>query len=225
MDLQRRKSDAQIQADVMSELRADARVGAAAIGVAVEAGVVTLTGTVDAWARRQAARDAAHRVAGVRDVANDVEVRVPGTLRRTDADIARAARQALEWDTRVPAERIRCTVSDGDVTLEGSVEHWSQREDAEDAVRNLAGVSSVNNLLAVDAPSIAPEDVRGVITRALERRAWREGQRIEVAIEDGRVVLTGRVQTWAERTAILGAVGSLAGVCGVDDRLRVDPAR
>ncbi len=225
MNLHGNKSDGQIQADVMSELRADSRVQAAAVGVAVEAGVVTLTGTVDSWSFRQAAREAAHRVEGVLDVANDIVVRVPGSLRRTDADIARAVRQALEWDTRVPHDRIRSTVTNGDVTLEGSLEYWSQREDAEDAVRNLAGVSGVNNVLSVDAPRVASEDVHGAIARALERRAQREGQRIEVTVVDGRVVLSGSVQSWAERTAILGSVGALTGVRGVEDRLRVEPAR
>ncbi len=221
METHATKTDAQIQADVMNELAADTRVRATDIGVTVEAGVVTLTGAVDYWARRHAAQQAAHRVAGVRDVANDIEVRVPGAHRRTDADIARAVRRALEWDARVPDERIRCTVSDGDVTLEGAVEYWSQREDAEDAVRNLAGVKSVNNALAVDPPSVTPEDVRRAITDALERRMRREGEDIEITLENGRVTLSGVVGTWEERAAALGAAGALPGVRGVTDRLRL----
>lgn len=214
-------ADARIQADVMRELAADTRVRATDIGVAVEAGVVTLTGAVDYWARRHAAQQAAHRVQGVRDVANDIEVRVPGSLRRTDAEIARAVRRALEWDARVPDDRIRCTVSDGDVTLEGSVEYWSQREDAEDSVRNLAGVSSVNNALEVDPPGFTEEDVRRAITDALQRRVRRQGEGIEIILEGGRVTLAGVVETWAERAAVTRAVGALPGVRGVTDRLRL----
>ncbi len=215
------RTDGQIQADVMSELAADTRVRATDIGVTVEGGVVTLIGAVDYWARRHAAQQAAHRVAGVRDVANDIQVRVPGSLQRTDADIARAVRRALEWDARVPDERIRCTVSNGDVCLEGAVEYWSQREDTEDAVRNLAGVRSVNNALAIDPPSVTPEEVRRAIADALERRVSREGEGVEITLENGRVTLAGVVRTWDERAAVLGAAGALPGVRGVTDRLRL----
>lgn len=128
---------------------------------------------------------------------------------------------ALEWDARVADDRIRCTVSDGDVTLEGGVEYWSQREDAEDAVRNLAGVSSVNNLLEVDPPGVTEGDVRRAIADALERRVRREGEGIDITLENGRVTLSGVVLTWDERAAVIGAVGALPGVRGVTDRLRL----
>ena len=119
------KTDAQIKHEVLRELAWDPRVDETDVGVEVDRGVVTLTGTVATWAKRVAAQEAAHRVAGVLDVANDVVVKIPGTLLRTDTDIAQAVRQALEWDALVPHERIQSTVANGWVTLEGSVDSWA----------------------------------------------------------------------------------------------------
>jgi osmotically-inducible protein OsmY len=144
-----KKSDTQIHHDVLEELKWDSRVDETEVGVQVAGGVVTLTGTVTSWAKRVAAQEAARRVIGVLDVANDIAVKVPGGFMRSDTEIAQAVRQALEWDVFVPNERITSTVTDGWVTLEGPVERGSQRDDAERAVRNLTGVKMVVNKITV----------------------------------------------------------------------------
>src|SRR5579884_3642485 len=114
------KRDAEIQEQVLQELKWDTRVEETDIGVEVENGVVRLTGTVNSYAEKLAAQESAHRVVGVLDVANDIEVKIPGSRRRTDLDIAQAVRWELEWNVLVPHDRIHSTVSDGWVTLEGS---------------------------------------------------------------------------------------------------------
>lgn len=217
------KTDPGIQQDVLQELKWDTRVDETDVGVEVDSGVVTLTGTVSSWAKRMAAQEAAHRVGGVLDVANDIEVKLPGTPGRTDTEIARALRQALEWDLFVPEERIRSTVTDGRVTLEGEVDYWSQRDDAENAVRNLAGVRSVTNQIAIKPPQVASQDVRRAIEEALERRAEREAQRFNLEVHDGRVTVSGIVDSWAQRAAVVGAAKGTPGVRAVDDHLRVVP--
>ena len=133
------RTDEQIQREVLAELAFDPRVRASEIGVAVKDGVVTLTGWVDSYAKRWAAEEAAHRVRGVRAVANDIEVRLPGAAERTDADIAAAAVRALEWDAPLPLGQLDITVSQGWVTLRGEVEWQLQKEDAERVVRRLQG--------------------------------------------------------------------------------------
>src|SRR5437899_6905613 len=143
------RSDEQIQKDVLAELKWEARVQPNEIGVAVKDGVVTLTGWVDSYTKRWAAEEAAHRVRGVKAVANDVEIRLPSAAERTDADIAAAATRALEWDAFVPIEQLDVTVSKGWVTLRGEVQWQYQRQDAERAVRRLTGVRGVTNLIAV----------------------------------------------------------------------------
>ncbi|HZS02321.1 MAG TPA: BON domain-containing protein [Chloroflexota bacterium] len=216
------RSDTQIHRDVLRELRADPRVEAVAVGVAVENGVVTLTGTVASYVERLAAQEAAHRVRGVLDVANDIEVRAPGVGAPTDAEIAHAVRQALEWDVLVPAERIRSTVAHGVVTLDGTVELGHERQDAEHIVRRLRGVREVLNRLVVSAAPVDADDVRQQIEDALERRADRTAKHIQVTVGDGVVTLAGPVHSWAEREAVVGAARYLRGVRDVEDRLTVD---
>ncbi len=133
------RSDAAIQEDVVSELRWDTHVAVTDVGVEVDAGLVTLTGTVSSYVKELAAQEAAHRVRGVLDVVNHITVTIPGISARTDADIAQAVRQALQWDLLIPEEHLQTTVANGWVTLMGQVGRWSQRQDAEQAVRHLAG--------------------------------------------------------------------------------------
>src|SRR5262245_20019375 len=134
------KRDAAIQRDVLDELGWDTRVAATDVGGEVQEGGVTLTGVVSSYAKKLAAQEAAHRVAGVRDVANDLEVHIPGTAGHTDTEIAHAVRHALLWDALIPEDRIQTTVSHGWVTLTGTVERWSQREDAGLVVQRVRGV-------------------------------------------------------------------------------------
>jgi osmotically-inducible protein OsmY len=217
------KTDAQIQQQVLKELVWDPRVEETEVGVSVQHGVVTLSGTVTSWAKRMAAQEAAHRVAGVLDVANDVIVKVPGGFGRSDTEIAHAVRNALEWDVFVPDKDIQSTASNGWVTLTGTVETVSEREDAARAVRNLTGVSGVENQITVRQPRVAPERIRAAIEEALERRAEREARRIDVTVSpDGEVTLAGRVHSWAEREAVVASARYLRGVHTVRDHLRID---
>jgi osmotically-inducible protein OsmY len=218
-----KKTDAQIHHDVLEELKWDSRVDETEVGVQVAAGVVTLTGTVPSWAKRLAAQEAAHRVIGVLDVANDISVKVPGGLARTDTEIAQAVRQALQWDVFVPDDKITCTVTDGWVTLDGAVERASERNDAERAVRNLTGVKVVVNRITVKPAKPVAEDVRRAVEQALERRAEREARRIHVDVKDGTVTLTGAVHSWAERKSVVAAARFTRGVQAIEDHLRTEP--
>jgi osmotically-inducible protein OsmY len=217
------RTDSHIKHDVVEELRWDTRVNETGVGVEVKGGTVTLTGSVDSWAARLAAQQAAHRVAGVLDVANDIRVKLPDWSERDDTDIAKAVRVALEWDTLVPHERIRTTVSNGVVTLEGTLDYWTQYDDAVRAVRNLAGVTAVNNLISVDPPLPRPsaDAVRGAIESALDRHAQHAAKQVKVSVVEGNVVLSGDVPSWAEREAIEGAVRGTHGVRKVENHLHI----
>jgi osmotically-inducible protein OsmY len=217
------RTDAEIHRAVIDELSWDTRVDETDVGVEVDFGVVTLTGTVDSWAKRVAAQEAAHRVWGVFDVANDIRVKAAGAPGRTDTELAQAVRHALEWDAFVPEQRIRTTVSNGWITLEGNVDNWNQLHDCERAIRNLSGVIGVSNNIEVDAPGLSPSEVEEAIEKALERRAEREAKRIQLSVQDGRVTVSGIVGSWAEREAVLGAAKGTPGVRAVDDRLKIRP--
>jgi osmotically-inducible protein OsmY len=216
------KTDTEIQKDVLRELKWDTRVDETDVGVEVDEGVVTLTGTVTSWGKRLAAAEAAHKVFGVRDVANDIVVKVPGSPGRTDTEIAQAVRHALEWDVFVPDKHIMSTVSNGVVTLEGEVTTWSQRESAGQAVRDLSGVREVLNEIVVKPPRVEPAVVRKAIEGALARRAERQAGRVWFEVEDGAVKVHGAVGSWAEKEAVIGAAKGTPGVRMVEDLLRIE---
>jgi len=216
------KSDSQIQQEVLRELKWDTRVEETEVGVTVERGIVTLTGTLSGYAKKLAAQEAAHRVFGVLDVANDIQVRVPGNMARTDAEIAQALRSALEWDVWVDHDRIKSTVSNGWVTLEGEVTLFRELDDVERVVRRLTGVRGLTNRIVVKPVKINAEDVREAIEEALERRAEREARHIKVEVHEGAVKLSGPVRSWAEKRAILGIVRHAPGVKAVEEHLFVD---
>jgi osmotically-inducible protein OsmY len=217
------KSDARIRADIMSEIEWDPFIRDVPCKVAVENGAVTVTGQAPSLAARVSVVDAAHRVQGVLDVVDEMTVAPTPESLRSDVDVARAVRDCLQWDAYLPDERISCTVSAGTVTLRGSVDTWAQRGDAERTVQRLSGVRQLVNRLTVESKSVDPAAIRLQIERALERRAEREARRINVAVKDGVVTLSGSVQSWAERNAVERVAGSASGVTGIDDRIVVDP--
>lgn len=213
------KSDAKIQEDVLRELDWDPRIDATVARIEVDDGIVTLTGTAESYAKRLAAQEAAHRVAGVHDVANEIQVKVPGSQIRTDTEIAHAVRRDLEWDVLVPSERIQSTVSNEWVTLEGTVESYHERAEAARTVQHLAGVHGLIDRIVVTRSSLDAAAVRQEIEKALERRYERATRHMEVTVSHGRVVLSGPVQSCAEREAILGAARFAKGVREIEDHL------
>lgn len=218
----KKKTDSQIKELVANELQWDQRVDETEVGVQVHDGIVTLTGIVESWAKRAAAEEAAHRVAGVLDVANDLRVKAPGSGGRTDTEIAAAVRSALEWDVFCDDTKIQSTVTDGRVTLTGRVESLTQRDAAEQAIRNLTGVCGIVNQLVVERGPVGAE-VRDAIEAALARRAERDAHGIDVIIHEGRVTLQGVVHSWIEKEAVLGAARGTPGVHTVHDELRIHP--
>lgn len=216
------RTDADVQRAVLEELKWDPRVEETEVGIEVDRGVVTLTGNVSSYVKRLAAQEAAHRVIGVRDVANDLVVRLPGSPKKTDTEIALAVRHALEMDVLVPHELITTTVSRGWVTLEGTVDLAYQRDDAAWLIGRLPGVCGVNNLLVVAGPTVAAGQLRESIEGALTRRAEREADRIEVGVNGDVATLTGSVRSWAEKRAVLGAARHTPGVHNVIDHLRIE---
>jgi len=212
-----------LQHDVQEELEWEPSLDASRIGVAaIQPGVVTLTGTVATYVEKVSAERAAKRVAGVRAVANDIEVRPIGSMKRTDTDIAQAVLRALEWDIAVPHEKIKARVNDGWVILDGEVALQFQRAAAENAVRRLSGVRGVTNQILLEVrPSVQPTEVKGRIEAAFRRSAEIDARGIQVDAKDSMITLRGKVRTWAERDEAEQAAWAAPGVLAVRDELIV----
>jgi osmotically-inducible protein OsmY len=218
-----RRSDRDLKQRILRELKWDSRISWASINVEVDDAVATLTGSVSSYAQKVAAQEAAHRVVGVLDVANEIEVNPSDGFLRSDTEIARAVRSALEWDALVPDDQIQSTVSDGWVTLEGKVNNGRERTDAEKVLRRLTGVVGVINKISIRKHAVNEEQLREEIEDALETRAARETERLRIEVHDGAVALWGRVHSWQEKRAVLGSISHAPGVTQVKDHIRIDP--
>ena len=214
------RTEADIQSDVLAELKWEPQIQPNEIGVTVRNGVVTLTGFVDSYTKKYAAQEAAHRVRGVRAVANDIEVHLPAAAERTDGDIAAAAVRALEMNACIPIDKLDITVSKGWVTLRGEVERQDQREGAYKVVHSLAGVKGVTNLIVV-RPRLSLQALRQKIEEALVRSAQLDARHITVEVNNGRVTLTGTVKSWVEKAEAERQACSAPGVIAVDNRITV----
>jgi osmotically-inducible protein OsmY len=216
------KSDSEIRDDVIEELRWEPRISDPdAIGVAVRDGAVTLTGSVPSYAEKLAAAQAAERVYGVKAVANDLKVKLPGTP-RDDADIATAIAHVLEWNVNVPEGKVHARVQDGWVTLEGEVEHDYQRREVERMVRNVRGVTGVTDTITVRPPP-KPEAVKEEIEETFKREAEIDARHIRVEVTDHTAQLYGHVHSLQEAQAARTAAAAAPGVAAVESHLVVSP--
>jgi osmotically-inducible protein OsmY len=217
------RTDQDIQKDVLEELKWDPRVKPNEVGVSVTNGVATLTGWVDSYLKKWAAEEAAHKVKGVRAVANDIEVKLPGSAERTDPEIAAAVSRAIEWDTFIPADKVEVTVSKGWVTLDGELEYQYQKEDAERAARRVTGVRGLTNLIRVKPSKPSPSDLKKKIEDALVRSAETDAERISVEVRGSTVVLKGTVRSYAEKQEAARTAWSAPGVTSVENQISVVP--
>jgi osmotically-inducible protein OsmY len=217
------KTDAQLQQDVMNELKWERTIHAAEIGVAVKDGVVTLSGHVDSYAKKWAAARAAKRVYGVKAVAEEIKVTLPGTYRRADEDIARAVLDILHWNFWVPHDRVKVMVQDGRVTLSGDVEGYYQKVAAEEAVRHLIGVLGVTNSITIKppVPTVKAPEVKNKIEAALKRNARlrRDAEKIQVELSGSKVILRGSVGSWQDHDDAAVAAWSAPGVTEVENNI------
>ena len=210
----------ELQKRVLEALDWEAGLDANRIGVAASGGVVTLTGQVMSYADRFTAERVLKRIAGVKGLANDLEVRLPVESTRSDTDIASAAVRALEWDVQVPHQLLKVKVDGGWITLEGEMDWQFQRMAAERAVHHLLGVRGVTNLITLTV-RVTPADLKTRIETALKRNAELEARRIQVRTHGSTVVLDGTVHSWAERDEAERAVWSAPGVVALEDHLAV----
>lgn len=215
-------TDRELKQHVENALEWDPSFDAAAIGVSVDGGVVTLRGDVGSYAARSAAERVALRVYGVKAIANDLTVQLVTGFERNDTDIAHAAVTALAWNAVIPQDRVTLTVSNGWLTLTGILDWQYQKEAAARTVRDLTGVKGVTNSITVK-PHVQAGDVQAKIEAAFKRSAEIDARRVSVTTRDGKVTLDGHVRSWAERQEAERVAWAAPGVSQVDDRITVVP--
>jgi osmotically-inducible protein OsmY len=216
------KKDTDLRRDVLDELEWEPSIDAAEIGVTAHDGVVTLTGAVKSYTEKMTAERATKRLHGVKAIANDIEVRLPGTAERTDSDIARAAVEALKWKTSVPDSRIKVVVNKGWVTLEGDVDWQYQKDAAFEAVHHLVGVQGVTTLITLK-PGVSATAVKSRIEAAFRRSAEVDAQKVRVETRDGKVTLRGDLPSWSERQEAERTAWAAPGVSQVENLIAIAP--
>jgi osmotically-inducible protein OsmY len=179
-----------------------------------------LTGHVASFVEKLAAERAARRVAGVRALAEEIEVRYSSDKKTADDQIAERALRVIAWDARVPEDAVSVRVEKGWVTLEGSVPWYYQKSACEDAVRKLTGVAGVHNFIKIE-PRVEAADIKDQIMAALKRNAEVEADAIRITVKNGTVTIDGKVKAWYERDLVEQAAWSAPGVASVIDRIRV----
>jgi osmotically-inducible protein OsmY len=214
------KTDTQLKADVTAELAWDPAVNASGVGVIVKNGVVTLTGHLDTFAEKHAVERAVRRVAGVRGIAVELDVKLAANHKRSDSEIAQAATAALAQNVMVPAGKVKVEVENGLVTLTGEVDWSYQFASAEQSIRPLIGVRGLSNRITITARA-SSKDIGRQITAALTRQAVREANHIGIDVEGGVVTLRGKVHSLPEHDAAVGAAFSASGVSRVVDKLEI----
>jgi osmotically-inducible protein OsmY len=215
------KTDAELLQDVIAELEWEPSVQATHIGVEVKNGVVTLAGHVSSYLEKYSAEHAAQRVAGVKALAVEMDVKLPSSGKRTDADIAQSAKSALEWMTSPLGDKVNVMVEKGWITLTGDVDWQYQKLAAGVAVRYLLGVTGVSNLVIIK-PAMKLSAVTGDIEAALVRRAKSDAKKIHVELNGSTVTLTGSVNNWAERDTARDTAWGTPGVVNVIDKITMD---
>lgn len=215
------KTDVEIQKDVLTELKWEPILKAAEIGVAVKDGVVTLSGIVDTYSEKLAAERAVKRIAGVKAVAEDLQVGVSPLYHKSDTEVAESVVQALQLHSIASAANIKPKVEDGLVTLEGEVEWNYQRDSIENALQGLAGVREIYNFIKIKPKALVPKDIKEKISAAFHRSATIDSQKVNVEIDGSTVILSGTVDSLSERDDAYYAAWAAPGVTSVTNNIRV----
>lgn len=218
------KTDSQLYSEIMEKLEFDPVIDPAHITLSVHEGIVTLRGFVKHFVEKRAAEQAVRNVEGVQGIADELEINLHESLKRSDTDIAQAAIHTLQWNMNIPADKIKVTVADAKIKLTGDVEWGYQRQSAEKSLRNLTGIKEIDNQIKVKPlqPIASPQEIKEKILREFERNAAIDARKVQVETSGSKIVLKGQVTSQAEYKEANWAAWSIPGVTEVENQLIID---
>ncbi|WP_458626075.1 BON domain-containing protein [Winogradskyella sp. PC D3.3] len=214
------RTDSQIKQDILDEFVFQPNIEENLIGVVVEDGVVMLTGVVDDFSIKVAAKEAVSKVKGVKAVAEDIEVKYGTAYQKTDIEIAKAIVHAFEWNTAIPENKIKVEVCNGWITLSGDVEFPYEKEAAKRITEQIIGVKGINNAIEIE-PTIKPEVIKENIIKALKRSADLEASKIIIKVYGDVVKLEGKVDSLNQKRTAQKTAYYAPGVNKVENELVV----
>jgi len=215
------KTNAELQKDVQDAIKWEPLLNAAEIGVIAKDGVVTLTGIVDNYSKKLEAENATKSVSGVRGIVEKIEVKYAGSAKKSDTDIINESLNALKGNWEIPVSKVKVTVENGWVTLEGEVPWNYQREEARRAVSRLMGVKGVTNNLKIksDAHDMLEKES---IDRALARNWSTDDDDIDVKVSGHDVKLSGVVHSMYQKDEAERIAWNAPGVWSVKNELEIE---
>jgi osmotically-inducible protein OsmY len=209
----KRPSDGDITAAIETNLWVDQAVPSHNIDVEAKNGIVRLTGSVYNILARERATAIAENVRGVRSVVNEIEVK---PVVRSDEEIQADVTDALRLDPATNSYAILAKVADGTVTLSGTVDSYPEKRLSEEVAKGVRGVRAVkDNIELVYEKKRSDREIEEEVEALLKDDVRLDGDAITVKVKDGKVSLSGVVDSAAER-ALAGEKAWVAGVRATD---------
>lgn len=216
------KSNQDLQKEIQEALKWEPLLHAAEIGVIVKDGVVTLTGTVDSYAKKLEAENATKKVAGVQALVEKIEIKhVNSSSKLDDSEIAHNITQALKWNLEVPKEKVRVKVENGWITLEGELQWKYQSDCVISSIKNLLGVTGISNKIKIKPSTEEVIELQNIV-EALRRNWSIDDRNIEVSLKNHNVIISGKVNSWYEKNEAERIAWNAPGVWNVINKLEVD---
>lgn len=215
------KSNEELQKNVIAAINWEPLLQAAEIGVMAKDGIVSLTGSVNTYAKKAEAEQAAKNVTGVKNVFEDIKVVCSDKDKRTDSEIMTAIENAFKWHWDIPTEKVAAIVENSWVFLSGELEWNYQKEATKNAISNLIGITGITNNIAVSNSS---KDVieQNDIEIAIERNVAINNKNIAVSVFDNLVTIKGHVDSWHQKREAGRIAWNAPGVKEVQNDLYVD---
>ena len=148
------------------------------------------------------------------------------TFMKSDSEIKKNVMEELRWEPLLNASEIGVAVTNGIVTLAGTVNMYSKKLAAEEAAKRVIGVKAVAEDIEVKISILGKKndaDIAQAVVNSLKWHGSVPDEKIKVKVEDGWVTLYGEVEWEFQRNSARTAVTNLTGVVGISNNIKIVP--